>query len=46
MPGAAIDREHVTSVTEARCGIGDIAPGDERVERTRTPAGAFGEDPR
>jgi hypothetical protein len=43
MPGAAIDREHVTSVTEARCGIGDIAPG---VERMRTPAGAFGEGPR
>jgi hypothetical protein len=46
MPGAAIDREHVTSVTEARCGFGEIAPAVERVERMRTPAGAFGEDPR
>jgi hypothetical protein len=44
MPGAAIDREHVTSVAEARCGMGEIVPGVVRVERPRTPADAFGED--
>jgi hypothetical protein len=46
MPGAAIDMGHVTSVIDARCGIGDIVPAVERVERTRTPADAFGEDRR
>jgi hypothetical protein len=46
MPGAATDREHVTWVAEARCGIGDTGPAVERVERTRTPVAAFGGDSR
>jgi hypothetical protein len=44
MPGAAIDSEHVTSVAEARCGIGDIVTDVERVERPRLAADALGED--